>query len=203
MPVNEIHAPFYVKGKVASPVYPDGHAYRFYFATGTTMSDGLEGDEENWRPQFGGEDLGALSTIVYELFRRSSVFMPSGSTIKTIEVWQSIPDAPNVLVHVNPLPPAQPTFTGTPAASAYGMYVFATALRKVFKWTTFDGGSPAPQKSPFPALPIEDNDTIGWYVLRGDIPFANNDGLRLTTGVSLNTGYNRKLARTYGRTIAP
>ncbi|MEO5645855.1 MAG: hypothetical protein ABIQ91_00035 [Candidatus Paceibacterota bacterium] len=203
MPENEIHAPVYIKGKVATAVYPDGHAYRLYFASGSSWGAGAVGDENNWRLMEGATDHGAISGIVFQVFDRLRGFMPAGSTIKSIELWHSIPEAPNVLDHINALPPANPTCIGTPVAASYSMYVLETALRKQFRMSVFDGSNPAPQKFPFPSVPVSDDASFAWYMVGGTIPFANNDGLRLTTGASLNQGYNRKLARSYGRTISP
>jgi len=203
MPTNEIHAPYYVKGKIETPAYPVGHAYTLYFAAGTTFEDGSVGDEDNWRLQFDADDKGALSAIVFEVFSRSRMYYPAGSHIGSIELWQSIPDAPNVLVHVNTLPPADPIFTGTPTAAAYTMFVMQTALKAKFRWTCWDGPNPAPQRYPFPTIPDEDDSSFGFYMLKGEIPFANNDGIRLTSGVSLNQGYNRALAKSYGRNVVP
>lgn len=203
MPVNEIHAPVYVKGRISTPAYPDGHRFHLYFATGSAYTPGLEGDAENWRLTFDGADVGSLSAIVFETVSRNRMYYPAGSHIKEIELWHSIPNADNVLDHINPLPPADPIFTGAPTAAAYTMFVMQTALRAKFRWTCWDGPNPAPQKYPFPTMPEGDDSSFGWWMLKGDVPFANNDGIRLTTGVSLNQGYNRALARSYGRTTTP
>jgi hypothetical protein len=203
VPVNEIHAPVYIKGKVQTPAYPTGHNFRLYFTTGCSWSPGAEGDEENWRLMEGATDRGAVSGIVFKVFDLNRQFWPAGSHISQIELWHSIPDADNVLDHVNELPPADPVWVGAGVASAYTMWVFQTALKKKFRLTNFDANTASPQKSPFPSVPDADDGSFGWYFLKGTVPFANNDGIRLTTGVSFNTGYNKALARKYGRTISP
>lgn len=203
MPTNEIHAPVYAKGKLSTPAYPDGHRFVLYFAAGSSFVPGLTGDEENWRLMNGGDDKGAMSQIVFETFSRNRMYYPAGSHIKEIELWHSVPDAENVLDHINTLPPADPIWSGAPTAAAYTMFVMQTALRSKFRWTCWDGPNPAPQKYPFPTIPQVDDSSFGFWMLKGDVPFANNDGIRLTTGVSLNQGYNRRLARSYGRTVTP
>lgn len=203
MPLNEINAPCYIKGKYTTPAYPQGHAFRLYFASGCSFVVGSSGDENNWRLHEGTTDRGAVSAIVHEVFSRIGAGVPEGTAVSQIELWHSIPDAPNVLDHLNDLPTGNEYGSGAGIAAAYQMIVFAGALRQQFRFTWFDGANVSPQKYPPTTPPDTDNGTIHWYFTKGTIPFATNDGIRLTREVSGNTGYNRKLARSYGRAITP
>lgn len=203
MPLNEILAPVYIKGKYATPVFPTGHAFRLYFATGCSFSVGASGDEENWRLHEGATDHGAVSGIVHEVFTRAVGTLPSGSSVTQIELYHSIPAAPNVLDHLNPLPSGNSYGSGAGVASAYQMWVFAGSLRPQWRFELFDGNNINPQKyAPYTPSSGDDN-TMEWYILKSGIPFATNDGIRLTREVSRNVGYNRRLARSYGRSVAP
>lgn len=203
MPENEINAPFYIKGKYATPAYPAGHAFRLYFAAGTTLSGGVTGDEDNWRINFDGGVVGTIAGMVDNLFDRAATILPASTSISLLEVWQSVPSEPNLLVHLNTLPPSNSYGSGAGVASAYAMYVFSAALRQKFRFTLFDGALVSPQRYAPPALPILDNGSVAWFFLRSNYPMATNDGLRLVVENSENAGYNRKLAKSYGRTIAP
>lgn len=203
MPINEILAPAYVKAKYATPAYPQGHAFRLYFASGCSWSPGLPGQPDNWRLMEGATDHGAITGILHQIFTRIGNGLPEFTAFTQIELWHSIPSAPNVLDHLNVLPDSNEYGDGAGVAASYLMYVFAGALRPTFRMTFFDGASASPQKYPPTTAPDVDNGTIHWYMTKSSIPFATQDGIRITREVSGNTGYNRKLARSYGRTISP
>lgn len=203
MGTNEILAPVYAKVRYTTPQYPTGHQLRLYFASGCSWSSGLAGDEDNWRLMEGATDHGAVSGIVFNIFNRMDGVLPNPTTIASIELWHSIPSAPNVLDHLNTLPPDNVVGSIAGVAAAYLMYVFAGALRPTYRLTVFDTGDAKPQKYPPTTPPETDNGTLFWYMLKSGIPFATQDGIRLTRSVSGNTGYNRRLARSYGRTISP
>jgi len=203
MPVNEILAPFYIKGKYATPAYPEGHAFRFYLAAGTTVVPGVVGDENDWSIEYDGSTVATVSEAVSELFERAETVLPDNTSVSEIEVWQSVPLADNLLVHLNDLPAVNSFGAGAGVASAYVMYVYAAPLREKFRFTLFDGPLASPQRYAPTSPPDADNGTIAWYFLKSEVPFATQDGLRLAVEVSSNSGYNRKLARSYGRTITP
>lgn len=202
MPENEINAPVYIKGKISTPVYPLGHAFRFYFVTGTSWTVGASGDEDNWRLQQGGSPVASVNSILNEVFTRVGAALPDHSHVAEIELWHSAPGE-NILEHLNPLPLGNDYGSGVGKASAYYMQVYAGSLRNQWRFTTFDGAFAEPQRYPPTTPPDIDDGSTAWYFLKSTIPFATNDGIRLTRMVSENSGYNRKLARTYGRTIAP
>lgn len=203
MPINEILAPIYVKGKYSTPSYGAGHAFRLYFAAGCTWSSGAVGDEENWRLMEGATDHGAISSIIHQVFTRANADLPDTSHVIQIELWHSIPAADNVLDHLNPLPLGNTYGSGAGSPSAQAMHVFAGSLRPTFRLTFFDGGYPNPQRYAPVAPPTADDGSLRWYFIKSGIPFATQDGIRITREVSFNTGYNKKLARKYGRTLAP
>lgn len=203
MPVNEILAPVYLKGKLTNPVYPDGHQFRLYFAAGSSWTPGVTGDEDNWQLQVSGSPVASVANIVNEVFTRLTPVTPEHSHVSQIELWHSVPGAPNVLDHLNTLPLGNDYGSAQQHPSSQLMYIFAGALRQQFRLSVFDGVTPEPQKITLPVPPSGDDGSIQWYILKSPIPFANNDGIRLIVPVSLNRGYNNKLKRTYGRTLAP
>lgn len=203
MPENEILAPVYIKGKIATPVYPAGHAFRLYFRAGTSFVVGDTGDEDNWRVVRAGDDKGSIAGMLDNLFDRASTRLPADSTITEIALWHSVPNAPNVLDHYNTLPIGNDYGSGAGIASAYAMYVYGAALREQFRFTLFDGAFADPQKYPATSAPVGDDGSVTWFFTRSDYGLATQDGLPLVREVSSNTGYNRKLARSYGRSITP
>lgn len=203
MIVNEIHAPYYIVGKFATPVFPTGHNFRLYFKTGTVLTVGDGGDEDNWRITRGGIDIGSVAACVNDLFTRAATNLPEHTHVTQIELWQSVPDAGNLLVHINTLPLGNDYGNSPGIASSYVMYVFGTALRPQFRFTFFDGSSVAPQRYPAVSAPTVDNSTIYWFFTKSNWGMANNDGLAITRNMSTNTGYNRALAKKYGKSISP
>jgi hypothetical protein len=203
MPLNEIHAPVYIKGKYTTAAYPTGHAFRLYFASGCSFVTGGTGDEENWHLHEGSTDRGGVQGIVHDVFSRAHESLPLHTAVSQIELWQSIPDAPNVLLHLNPLPEGNDFGSGAGIASAYLMQVYAGALRPQWRFTIFDGAYASPQKYPPTTPPSGDDGTLPWLFTKSPVPYATNDGIRLTRMVSYSTGYNRKLARAYGRSVTP
>jgi hypothetical protein len=203
MPVNEILAPVYVRSKYVTPAYPQGHVFTVYFAAGCTWSPGASGDEDNWRLMEGGTDHGAISGIMHEIFTRAAGRLPASSALSEIALWHSIPSSDNVLDHFNTLPSGNSYGSGDGFASAYWMGIFQSTLRQKYKMTFFDGGAVDPQKYPGVTPPSGDDSSLGWYILKSGIPFATNDGIRVVANASVSTGYNRKLAKSYGRTVTP
>lgn len=203
MPVNEIQAPIYIKGRLATPVYPSGHQFRLYFRTGCSWMPGLIGDVDNWRLMVDGLDQGSVSALMTNLWNRFGSNLPANSVLTSIELWHSIPNADNVLDHFNTLPIVMNYGVGAGVAAGYIMRVFGGPLRNLFRFSVFDGGDANPQKFPPISPPLADNASPEWFFLKGGFGFATNDGIALTREVSINSGYNRKLARSYGRVAAP
>lgn len=200
MPRNEILAPYYLKIKVNTGVAR--HTHRLYFQTNSTISAlGTTPVSFSVVPSGGGVGT-PIATIVKEIYTRLKAAVPAGAMLETIEIWQSQPGANGFLAY-NPLPTDLPVFTGTKVAASYYMEVYEAANRQKFRLTLYDGFESRPQRSPFLEPPTEDNGTMDWYILKSGVPIATQDGWPLVRGVSINTGYNRALARRYGRQIAP
>lgn len=203
MPTNEILAPVYVVGKYATPAYPTGHQMRIYFQTGTTLVPGLTGDEDNWRVMRGGDDKGSIADLMSDVMQRAGGLVPDNTSWVELALWHSVPSAPNVLDHFNTLPTGNSYGVGVGIAAAYTMYVFAGALVPKFRLNYFDGAQVNPQRYPPNPVPNADDGSIEWLFEKSDWGLATQDGIKLIRGVSVNTGYNRKLAKSYGRTITP
>lgn len=202
MPVNEINAPVYAKVKYVTPAYGAGHWLRVYFALGSSFVAGVLGDETNWQLQIGGSPVGNMKGIVDQIFGRVANVLPASTEIETIELWASASGA-NILQHLNPVPLGSFGAAAVAVASSYYIEVFSGPLREPFRFTVFDGTDGRPQRSVALAPPALDDASLEWYLLNSDIPFATNDGVRLTAAKSINIGYNRKLAKSYGRSVTP
>jgi hypothetical protein len=83
------------------------------------------------------------------------------------------------------------------------MFVATTADRSKARFTFFEWLDASPQRTSMSAPPTSDDGNLNWYLCKGLVPFANNDGKRLTSLISQNVGYNRRLANRYGRAITP
>lgn len=200
MPVNEILAPFYIKVKYSTGIAT--HQLRAYFQTGSTLDiPGLTPDNMGIVAPSGGGTF-SINTIVENMFDRTKQNLKPGTTITEIEVWQSQVGA-NQFIGLNKLPDVVSYGTSSQVAASYFTTVYSAANRKKFRLTYFDGVIASPQRTAAPQPPNTDNSGLDWYLLRSGVPFATQDGFRLTLVGSYNTGYNRKLARSYGRAVTP
>lgn len=201
MPVNEILAPYYAIFKYRTP--SAAHSLRCYFETGSVLEAGPVGSPNNWTIQ-GVSSLVKVSMtqIATALFSKALNSLPANTRLNEIQLWQSQPGS-NVFLHNNELPATVTFGSGAGVAASYSMPVYAAANRQKFRLTYFDGAFVSPQTEASPQPPLVDDNSLNWYILRGPAPFATQDGYRLLTVRSFNTGYNRKLARAYGRSVTP
>lgn len=199
--INEILAPYYLIIKYANNVAR--HDMTVYFETGTTLPAPNVLTPNDWPVQgVGAVAAERISDIVHQLFSRMSPSLGAGTRVTEIQLWQS-QTGQNVFLHSNDLPTSN-SYGGTGGiASAYYMLVFSTAQRKKYKLTYFEWNDSRPQRYAGVNPPVLDDGTVQWYVLRSVVPFATNDGIRLTTNFSTHTGYNRALAKRYGKVIVP
>lgn len=201
MAINQILAPYFIKMKYQT--YAAVHSMRAYFETGSTLISPTVLAPGEWGIQgVAAASPVAISTIAFEMFNRVNAALPLNTKLLDIEVWQSAEGA-NVFIGQNALPADVDYGVGTGVAAAYDMLVMGSATRQKFRLTYFDTKNPAPQRSAGGNVPVVDNGSINWYLLKSLVPFATQDGHRLTSIRSFNTGYNRKLARSYGRIISP
>lgn len=201
MPVNEILAPYYGIVKYRTPVA--AHSLRFYFETGSTLSPGPALNPNDWTIQGSGAlSAVSISQVVDALFSKAADSLPANTELQEVQLWQS-QIGNNIFLHSNSLPSAPSYGSGTGYAAAYSMVVYSAPSRQKFRLTYFDGAYVAPQTEASGQPPLVDDNSLDWYVLRGLVPFSTQDGHRLTTVRSFNTGYNRKLARAYGRNVTP
>lgn len=202
-PINEILASSYARIKYWVLSVAEEHTLTMYFDS-VPVADGL-----GWK--FTAYTDGAhatgwlLNEIIREHFDRMSNTNPVCPlyAINSVEVWSTQPGA-NVFMGFDTSDyTAFVSGTSTPVAAAYFNAVFQTADRSQMRWYFFDNGDSAPQHTPQSQPPTVDNTSFAWWVINGPIGFTNNDGKAITRIVSYNTGYNRKLARLYGKTKAP
>lgn len=202
MPTNEILAPFYSIMHYHTPARPEGHNVRLYldaiptYGGSTTTFAGYTdaGHLTGW----------TLEEIWEDVIFRAAVDGGMGQlTVDYVEMWESV-------VGVNTFKGFDPDdYTGISgglsvgAAAAYLMWVSKAAGREQFRLTFFDSINPAPQRFPLASPPSSDDGSLEWFFLRSAVKFVTNDDLPLVTVNSVNSGYNRKLARSYGRSVAP
>lgn len=201
MPINQILAPHYMKVKYRTPSAT--HTVRFYFETGSTLAPGALASPNDWtiRGAAAVQDV-KISEVVDEMFTRARTSLPANTVVTSIELWQAA-NGPNLFLHNNDLPTTNSFGLGTGFASAYSTVVFSAANRQKYRLTFFDGAFVAPQRDAAVTPPTLDNNSNEWYVMRSLVPFATQDGHRINSVLSYNTGYNRKLARSYGRQVVP
>lgn len=204
MPVNEIQAPSYIKIFYRNPTVNHQHVQRWYFTEPITIS----GDNGfGWSAYTDEDHLEGwlVSEVVAELFSRA--VLANGNLppyqVDKVEVWAGEAGANEFLGYDNGDYDDVDGGSGSPNASAYELKVFETATKLQFRATFFENGVASPQRYAQTPPPEEDDTFFNWFILRSAVEFANNDGVRLTLAISNNTGYNRKLARTYGRDIMP
>lgn len=201
MAINQILAPYYIKMKYQT--FAAVHAMRAYFETGATLIAPPPLTPGEWSIQgVAAASPVAISTIAFEMFNRVNAALPLNTKLLDIEVWQSA-EGVNTFIGQNNLPADVDYGVGTGVAAAYDMLVLGSATRQKWRLTYFDTKTPSPQRTGGGSVPLVDNGSINWYLLKSLVPFATQDGNRITSIRSFNTGYNRKLARSYGRIISP
>jgi hypothetical protein len=198
MPVNEILAPSYARVNYQNSIA--SHGLTLYFSN-LAVENSTSGIWEVPNADLVGST--PVSTIVQEVANRFNTAGAGFASVEQIELWRSVTDAPNLFVDY--VQPVQPTIapSGTRVASSYLMLVFSAQNRQKARFTGFEYVSASPQRLRPDNVPVIDNGSLEWYVLNGNVPFATQDGFRLKTFLSFNFGYNRKLAKKYGRDIAP
>jgi len=203
MPVNEILAAStaIMKYNVGSlPI----HQVRLYFDAVPSVN----GDGEFSFPTYtdAGHLTGwTLAEIWDEVWTRLALDNTRTPTIavQEVEVWESVAGV-NTFLGID-----ASDYTGVTGglassiAAAYAIRVFKASNRAQFRLAIFDTGDAKPQVFSFAPPPASDNTQINWFMCRSAVGFVTNDNLPLVTMATQNTGYNRKLARSYGRTVQP
>ena len=201
MPLNEILAPYYLKVKWNSGVAR--HLMHIYFETGSILESPTLLAPGDYLIKGSGAVSGTIiSDVVHEVFNRRPSNLRTGTTVEEIQIWQGGAGITNFIAN-NVVSSAAIAATSAGVAAAYLTFVFSTPSRKKFRLNFFDTNSASPQRDAGATPPTLDDGDLPWYMVNSSIPFATNDGLRLTQFFSLNRGYNRKLARRYGRQLSP
>lgn len=207
MPVNEILAPFYSILHYTVTATVRSHVARIYLDEVPTLNTSTNeyvfagytdaSHTGGWTlREIWGEYVSRFNTTI------GGNVLPAWTT-GDVELWES---ASGVNTFMGLDPDDYSTLTGgstTVHPSGYLMAVFKTSLRRQWRSTFFDIGTAEPQRTPIPSVPATDDGELGWFVTKSAVKFTNQDGIPLTIASSYNTGYNRKLARSYGRFIAP
>lgn len=201
MPLNEILAPAYLKVSYDTGIYV--HQIRAYLDGLWTLPDPGEPTLFELDHTVGGGSTPALE-IVTEIFTRAHAFLPTDTIVTGCELWHSVSGS-NVFVGFNDFPDSDEIGTSdvTGIAAATIVMMFSGAARQPFRMTFADTGDAKPQRFAGSTPPDVDNDSLPWYMLKSGVPFVTNDNIKLSLWRSTSTGYNRKLARLYGRNIIP
>jgi len=200
MPVNEILAPYYAI--VQYTTWAASHIVRFYLPSGTVTD--VSGDIRHSALEDATHNAtGSISEYVYLWFQlvyqNRNLLAPS---IEAVAVWQSAP-GPNILLGYSlPVQPNGGNVQGV--ASGYVMLSGAAIsgpTRQRYKIVFFEAVADAsPQRLAGNTITQLANIPVWDYVLS---KVVTQDGLAPVIIRSTNYGYNRKLARRYGRILQP
>jgi hypothetical protein len=194
MPIDEILSPYYVRGKVQTGA--SEHAF-IYYLDDSVFQD-IDGD---WAVVMTPDTI-KIRTIVASIYNRINTLHGGHTTeITSLELWQSATGANVFVDYIAPDVLTAPT--ASPIASAYRMWVFATADRRKARVTSWESNASSPQRYGGYAIPSADDGSLPWLFVNLNSPFRQQDGGKLSALISANDGYNRKLARSYGRSVAP
>jgi hypothetical protein len=201
MPVNEILAPYYLKVKYNTQVAR--HLMHLYFQVGSTLVEPGLANPNDWLIQGpGGLTNTRISEVVKGVFNRRPTNLNTGTALEEIQIWQGGAGVTNFL-HNNILPTGSLGASAAGVAAAYLTFMFSTPSRAKFRLNFYDTNTASPQRDAGGTPPLVDDGDLPWWMVNNIIPFATNDGERLTQFFSINRGYNRRLARRYGRQISP
>lgn len=202
MPVNEILAPYYLR--ILYQTWAAQHTLTLYIGSGTlTASNGDYLHPSAQLPAINPD--GSLAKMVQDVFdgffHFRNVLPPS---IVSIDLWQSAPGDNIFIDTVKPLQPQGGANQGI--ASSYimlcGTAQSSTVSRQSWRITLFETSlSAAPQRQ-----------VVDWsqyasefhylYLYAKQNAIVSQDGATMSLR-SQNAGYNRKLARRYGRLLIP
>lgn len=199
MPIIEIGAASYSKLQYNTDAY-SGHDVRLYFDEVPVMDgDGVfsfAGYTDAEHPT--GWTLAEIWTEVFARVVADANRIPALTGI-IAEMWETASGA-NVFMGID-----AGDYTGIDGGtaqcigSAYAMYVFKTQQRDQFRLTFFDTGVAEPIAFDGVVPPTVDDDEIVWFMCKSAVGFVNVAGEPLRYLGSFNTGYNDKLAESYGR----
>lgn len=198
MPINEILAPTYAHITYTTTVTQ--HKGRVYF---NRLPDTVNPTD----PNLSTYDCGSLgdltiSQVIQELYTRANTTLGASiAFVNRIEYYVSVTSGSNDWIA--DLDPLNPTGGLAGTASGYYTVVARGANRQKFVFNLYDSSDGKPQRFGIPSISSTDDGSLYWFLVKGNTPFATQDGSPLKSVLSLNTGYNRKLARSYGRTVSP
>ena len=205
MPLNEILAASTVIVKYTTVGTNEDHEFRLYFDSVPTPT----GDDGAYEfPTYtDAEHTGGwlVRDVVDEVWSRANAHAGGiqSSNIGAVEIYENV-SGENIFLGFDP---ADYDDVGAGSvsgvAAAYLMHVFQDNARNQFRLTIFDTVTASPQRFPAAPAPAEDDDSLEWFFTRSAIMFVTNDDNRIVRLNSWNTGYNRKLARSYGRQKTP
>lgn len=204
MPVNQILAQTYLK--VFYEVIPNiVHSMRLYIEAPLTVVP--EGESyfagvTDATHVSGWTVAEVVVEFIERLYNTHTTLVPQMNILR-VEMWESNAGANTYLGNDGGDYAPYNAVGGSNVPSAYLMYVFQTAARDQWRVSMFDTKSSNPQRTAVASIPVIDNGSFAWFVVRGTVPFSNQDGIALNSAASYNTGYNRALARAYGKTLTP
>jgi len=203
MPINEIFAESYaiVKYSVLENIL---HVFRLYFDD----EPALNGDGEFFFAAYTDAEHPEgwlLRDIIKEVTDRAALDTTRfpALTVAEVAVWNAVEGA-NIFMGLDGAD--YTTVVGgeaTPIAAATLSYVWKEQFGQQYRLQFADTGDAKPQRFAVGNPPAEDDGGINWFMCNSAVGFTTQDNYPLYTLSSINTGYNRKLARSYGRTIQP
>lgn len=201
MPTNEILAPYFATVVYRTSSGLPQHQMRFFFNYDATLPENFEDKNLvtslSYFTAYGSLTLGNAIKRVFDALAGQRA---STSTIDAIDVFQG-----NV-TGLNPwigsiTPPVLAAGSGAPKAAATTSFVWKGTGRQKYRFTVADAHDTAPQRfgggTGFTNANLANlkTEAFGWMM--------TSDGQPLSLLMSVNTGYNRRLAKSYGRELTP
>jgi len=168
------------------------------------MFDDMSSNDPNdwfWNTSLPTPEQNVASAVGNLYTRYNQVNGTDLRSIFSVQLWRSYPNANNQWV-ADLIPPSL-TDPVPGVASSYLTQVYKGANRQKFVLNLYDSSDGKPQTGTGYSPTTLDDGTPQWWLLNSGIPFSTQDGQRLAAQMSNNTGYNRRLAKAYGRTLVP
>lgn len=206
MPINEILAPSYLRIKYQT--WASIHSLTIYLNGFISQNpDPNAVNQLLLTTPIAPMDM-TIEDKVKQIFERA--YNRGGSkcpTIMSIEGWNSVPGGNNTFVGNGNPPSLVGSFNTNGVASGYIQWRFrtvdGTSPRQQIQMTFFEAlQNAAPQREIVGAIPTTDDQSLSYYVSKAKW-ITSQDGYAVTTASTINYGYNRKLAKSYGKVLTP
>lgn len=153
-----------------------------------------------WATPFGAET--DVATTVKNFHNAAAKWRSIGETVLSIDVFQHVSGggSPTFITNI-PVPTGINPGLMTVTAAAYLMLVMKAGNRQLAKFQFLDSGDAKPQRFALSDLDTSQQGLVTY--LKDHQNICTIDGYDMKAFSSGNSGYNRRLAKRYGRVLAP